>query len=176
VDGEDFDALAAAMGRWGAEQRAEDAARARRRVGWLRRQAAETATLAGVLVDLAERSAPVTLETIGGRYEGQVEVVSTGLCALRRGDGGVTLVAMNAVTALWGPDVVASGDRTPSLQLDMAGALTALAADGNRVTVGLAGGAEATGVVETVGVELVCLAGDQGSVLIALDAVTACWF
>lgn len=164
------------MGRWAAEQRAEDAARARSRARWLRRQAAETATLAGALIDLAERSAPVTLETIGGRYEGQVEVVSTGLCALRRADGGVVLVALSAVTALRGPDVVASGDRTPTLELDMAAALSALAADRNEVTVALAGGAEATGLVQTVGVELMCLAGDQGSVLIALDAVAACWF
>jgi hypothetical protein len=176
VDGEDFDALVAAMGRWAAEKRAGDAAGPRNRVGWLRRQAAESATLAGVLVDLAERAAPVRLETLSGTYEGRVEVVTTGLCALRRPAGGVTLVALPAVTALRGPDVLATGDRTPAVELDMAGALSALSADRSKVTVALPGGTEVTGVLEAVGIELVCLQGDSGSVLVALDSVTACWF
>ena len=115
VDGEDFDALIAAMGAWAADQRAEEAAEGRSRTGWLRRQAAEAATLSGVLVDLAERAAPVTLETLSGPYDGQVEVVTTGLCGLRRPEGGVTLVALPAVTALRGPDRLATGDRTPAL-------------------------------------------------------------
>jgi hypothetical protein len=93
VDGEDFDALIAAMGAWAADQRAEEAAEGRSRTGWLRRQAAEAATLSGVLVDLAERAAPVTLETLSGPYDGQVEVVTTGLCGLRRPEGGVILAA-----------------------------------------------------------------------------------
>jgi hypothetical protein len=86
------------------------------------------------------------------------------------------LVALATVTALRGPDLPATGDRPPALELDMAGALAALSADRCKVTVGLAGGAEAAGLVETVGIELVCLKGDQGSVLVLLDTVTACWF
>ncbi len=176
MDGEDFDSLAAAMGQWAAEQRAGDAVGARGRVGWLHRQAAEAATLPGVLIDLAERGAPVTLETLGGPCQGVVEVVTSGLCALRRPGGGVALVALEAVTALRGTDEAATGDRTPAVELDMAGALSALAADRCEVTVVLPGGAEAAGVLETVGIDLVCLRGDQGSVLVALDAITACCF
>lgn len=176
MDGEDFDALIAAMGAWAADQRAEEAAAGRSRTGWLRRQAAEAATLSGVLVDLAERAAPVTLETLSGPYDGQVEVVTTGLCGLRRPEGGVTLVALSAVTALRGPDRLATGDRTPALTLDMAGALSALSVDRTMVTVALPGGTRVAGLVETVGTQLVCLSDDHGSVLVALEAVTACWF
>jgi hypothetical protein len=58
----------------------------------------------------------------------------------------------------------------------MAGALSALAADRSRVTLTLAGGTEVEGVLEAVGIELVTIASDSGCVLVALDAVTACWF
>jgi hypothetical protein len=176
VNAEDFDALSGAMAEWAADQRADHAARARSRVDWLRRQAAEAATLAGVLIDLAERSAYVTLETRAGPYDGRVEVVTTGLCALRRIEGGVTLVALPAVTALHSPDRLATGDRTPAIELDMGGALSALSADRTEVTIALAGGREVGGVLETVGTELVGLQRNHRSELVVLAAVTACWF
>jgi hypothetical protein len=176
VDGEDFDALMAAVARWAADQRVAEAAGWRRRAGWLRRQAAEAATMGGVLVDLAERGAPVRLETLGGFRQGRVELVTTGLCGLRPPDGGVTLVALGSITALHGPDVLVTGDRTPTVELDMAGALSALAADRSRVTLALAGGVEVEGVLESVGIELVTIKSDVGCVLVSLDTVTACWF
>ena len=176
MNGEDFEALRGAMAGWAADERTDHAARGRSRAGWLRRQAAEAATLAGVLIDLAERAAPVTLETEAGPYEGYVEVVTTRVCVLRREDGGATLVALAAVTALHGQDALATGDRAPALELDMAGALSALCADRSAVTIALVGGGQVTGALETVGAELLSLKGDRGSVLVVLDAVAACWF
>jgi hypothetical protein len=176
VNAEDFDALSGAMAEWAADQRADHAARARSRVDWLRRQAAEAATLAGVLIDLAERAAPVRLETQAGPHDGRVEVVTTGLCALRRRDGSVTLVALSAVTALHSSDALATGDRAPAIELDMAGALCALCADRSAVTIAVVGGSQVVGALETVGTELVSVKGDRGLVLVVLDAVTACSF
>jgi len=176
VKAEDFDALRGAMAGWAADQRADHAVHARGRAGWLRRQAAEAATLAGVLIDLAERGAPVTLETHAGPYDGPVEVVTTGLCALRRRDGGVTLVALPAVTAVHSPDVLSTGDRVPVIDLDMAGALSALCADRSAVTIAMVGGSQVAGALETVGTELLSVVAGRGSVLVVLDAVTACWF
>jgi hypothetical protein len=62
------------------------------------------------------------------------------------------------------------------VELDMAGALSALAADRSRVTLALAGGVEVEGVLESVGIELVTIKSDVGCVLVSLDTVTACWF
>jgi hypothetical protein len=183
VEGEDFDAevferLADRLGRWAADQRVAAAAEDRRRAHWLRHQAAESATLAGVLADLAERSAVATIETAGGTHTGRVEAVTSGLCALRRADGGVTLIALPAVTAVRSSAGLPTGDRTSDLRLDMAGALAALSADRCDVTVELAGGARVAGRLDTVGVELAHVRVGRGlaatTVLVVLDAVTAC--
>ena len=56
VDGDD---LARVLERLAAETRADDAAAAGAGPAWLGRQAEEEATLAGVLVDLAERRGPI---------------------------------------------------------------------------------------------------------------------
>ncbi len=130
-----------------------------------------------MLVDLAERAAPVTLETLSGPYDGQVEVVTTGLCGLRRPEGGVTLVALPAVTALRGPDRLATGDRTPALELDMAGALSALSVDrtdGDRRPAGRNPGGRSSWRPSAPSWSASTMS--NGSVLVALDAVTACWF
>ena len=55
-----------------ADARVDDAASARERAQWVIRRAEEDATLAGALVDLAERRAPVRLQLRGGR-----EIVGT---------------------------------------------------------------------------------------------------
>jgi hypothetical protein len=180
VEGEDFDevgfeGLVDALRGWAADERAAAAAGNRRRLHWLRQQAAESATLAGVLLDLSERAAPVTVETLGGTHEGWVEVVSTGLCALRRSDRGLTLVALPAVTAIRTDAELPTGDRVPELTLDMAAALAALSADRCEVMIELAGGASVKGALERVGVELVAVrTGADGTVLIVMDGVTAC--
>jgi hypothetical protein len=180
VEGEDFDeegfeGLVDVLRGWAADERAGAAAGNRRRVHWLRQQAAESATLAGVLLDLAERSAPATVETLGGAHEGRVEMVSTGLCALRRPDRGLTLIALSAVTAIRTGTLRPTGDRVPELKLEMAGALAALSSDRCEVGIELAGGASVKGALEHVGVELAAVrTGAAGTVLIVLDAVTAC--
>ena len=56
-----------ALHHWIADGRIDEAARARARQHWLERQAAEDATMLGVLIDLAERGRPVTATTVAGR-------------------------------------------------------------------------------------------------------------
>jgi len=84
--------------RWVADARAEEAAGERVRERWLRQQAEEGGTFAGVLVDLAERGATVTMTVTGGRrHLGRIVAVGADFVALR-GDGGpLVLVALAAV-------------------------------------------------------------------------------
>ena len=53
--------LAARLERWAAEARVDEAARTRSRERWLRRQAEESGTLAGVLADLLEAGRAVVV-------------------------------------------------------------------------------------------------------------------
>ena len=53
------DRLIGDLRRWAADARASDAARARSRQRWLRRQAEEESTLAGIALNLAERGTAV---------------------------------------------------------------------------------------------------------------------
>ncbi|MFN2607015.1 MAG: hypothetical protein ABR511_03830 [Acidimicrobiales bacterium] len=87
--------------RWAAGARAQDAAEGRLRERWLRRQAEEEAAFAGVLVDLAERAAPVVLATTGGRHlVGPVLAVGADFAALRTAGGRTTMVALGAVASV----------------------------------------------------------------------------
>ena len=87
--------------RWAAEARARDAADARMRERWLRRQAEDGAAFAGLLVDLAERGVAVILTTSGGRnHVGRVEAVGTDFAALATTGARTTLVSLPAVAAV----------------------------------------------------------------------------
>ena len=84
--------------RWAADARAREAADARVRERWLRAQAEEEATLAGVLLALAERRAAVMLSTVPGRrHRGVVSGVGVDFAVLRGEGGTSTLVALGAI-------------------------------------------------------------------------------
>ena len=90
-----------ALERWVAELRAGDAAADRRRVDWLARQAADEATIVGVLADLAERDRPVLLEmSTGRRIKGQITLVSDAVCALHSSLGADVVVAVDAICSV----------------------------------------------------------------------------
>lgn len=95
--------------RWAAEIRALDAVGGRVRERWLRRQAEEEATFAGLLLDLAERGEPVVVITTGARrHVGRVEAVGADFVALRAPGGRTTVVALGSIAAVH----AAAGDRT----------------------------------------------------------------
>ncbi|MGI9023309.1 MAG: hypothetical protein ACR2HV_08790, partial [Acidimicrobiales bacterium] len=87
--------------RWAAEARARDAADARVRERWLRRQAEEEAAFAGLLVSLAERGVPVIVATTGGRHHvGRVEAVGADFTVVTTTGDRSTLVSLAAVAAV----------------------------------------------------------------------------
>ena len=84
--------------RWVADARADEAARERVRERWLRQQAEEDASFAGVLVDMAERAVTVTVVAVSGRrHQGRVVAVGADFVALRTASGRLTLLALRSV-------------------------------------------------------------------------------
>jgi len=84
--------------RWVADARADEAAGERVRERWLRQQAEEAGTFAGVLVDLAESSATVAVTvTAGRRYLGRIVAVGADFVALRGENGRLVLLTLAAV-------------------------------------------------------------------------------
>ncbi len=122
----------AALEAWVAEGRVDEAARARARQRWLERQAAEEASLSGVLLDLAERNRPVTLTTVAGhRLSGPVIAVGTDFGVVRDRRLGDVIVPTSAL-ALVRPspgDDLPTGDRAVDMVLTFGAALMELAPD-----------------------------------------------
>ena len=128
--------VAGRLERWLAAARADDAAAARSRERWLRQVAEESSSFAGVMLDLAERGAPVLVHTGGGRrHRGVLVAVGADFAALHTAQGNDVLIAFSG-TASVRPDGAAPGpvgDRRPTFALDFAEAVAALAADRPRV-------------------------------------------
>ncbi len=84
--------------RWAADARAREAAGARVRERWLRAQAEEEASLAGVLLALAERRETVVVTTAAGRrHRGVVTGVGVDFVVVEVPAGVPTLIALAAV-------------------------------------------------------------------------------
>jgi hypothetical protein len=170
------DRLLGDLGRWGGDVRASDAANARSRERWLRRQAAEEATLPGVALDLAERGDAVVLKTTSGRaHRGRLVAVARDVWVLRSdsshgsggedGMAGATFVATDAIASLRAqpgatgkPALEAGGARPVPLAASMADMLIELAVEHPRVRVVVLGEPEAmVGELRSVGVDVATL-------------------
>lgn len=130
--------LTEALARWTAEARTDEAARERLRRRFLRRQAEEEATVAGVLVDLGEQGRPVVVATVDGqRFPGRVAAVGTDFLVLRTERGVEVVVALAAVASVRPrPGAPAPiGDRTVTVRLDLATALAVVADERARVRI-----------------------------------------
>jgi hypothetical protein len=127
------------------EIRATDAARGRSRERWLRQQATEDATLAGVLTDLADEGADVTVRLRSGRpANGRIVRLGKDFFVLQSDPGAsVVVIAQRAVTAIRrrpgdrGPDT--TGDRARSQATSLAAYLAAIAPERPRVAASVTG-------------------------------------
>jgi hypothetical protein len=152
--------LVGRLERWAADARVDEAARSRSRERWLRVQAEEEGTLAGVLADLRDAGAPVTVHTrAGGRHRGVVRAVGVDFVALDADarPGGEVIVALEAVTSLRGGPGAARvvGDRRVEPTLRLLDVVVELAAERERVRLVAIGGEAMAGVVRSVGRDLV---------------------
>src|SRR5690606_37560812 len=120
--------------------------------------AAEEGTLAGVLVDLAERGDAVLVVGAGGRrHRGHLVAVGSDFAALRTGEGREVLVAHRGMASVATADgaAPAAGDRPLVLRVGLLEALAVLAEDRPRVLavpVGAGDGADAGVAGELVAV------------------------
>ena len=147
---------------------AAEAARQRSGERMLRQAAAEEATFAGVLVDLAERGERVAVRTVGGRvHRGVVRAVGRDFAVVQSETrtstdtgGPRVFVRLAAVTSVRTTDTPAdvTGDRRPPLDTSLAAVLGGLAPDRPRVQVGVAGeGAYITGELVSAGFDVLVL-------------------
>jgi small nuclear ribonucleoprotein (snRNP)-like protein len=153
--------LEARLERWAAEARVDEAARLRARERWLRRQAEEESTLAGVLADLLEAGRPVTVHTRSGRrHRGTVRAVGADFVAVGATPG-PALVALGAVASLRthpGEGAVL-GDREVAASLRLSDVVAGLAEDRERVVLVTSDGDALAGVLVSVGRDVVLLRG-----------------
>jgi hypothetical protein len=167
---------------WVAAARVGEAAAARSREGFLRRTAGEDATFAGVLVDLAERGAPVLVATTAGRrHRGVIQAVGADFCALRTAEGRDIVLAHRGIASVR-PDgrLGTTGDRVVEVPVGLAEALAVLAENRPRVlVVPLGAGVDSgdrglAGELRSVGRDVVVLhldGADQRTAYVALNSV-----
>lgn len=152
--------LVSHLTRWLAEQRADDAAGARARERWLRQQAEEEGTFAGVLLDLAERARPVLLATgANRRVRGRLLAVGHDFCLLRSDRGATLMVAHRAVSSMrLEPHArPLAGDRVVVASTGLIETLAGLAGTRPRALVVTMAGEALAGVLRAVGTDVLTL-------------------
>lgn len=162
---------------WAADQRADEAAAGRIRERWLRQQAAEAATLAGIALDLAERRARVSVRTRAGRsHHGRVDAVGRDFLVMRSASSRPTFVAMAAVAWLRPEPGAAgdgTGDRGAPLDVSLADVLLRLSGDRPHLQVTV-GDETVTGQLRSVGADVLTMRIDgdpPASAHIRMDAI-----
>ncbi len=156
------------------------AARAKERA--LRQAAEEGASLAGTLVDLAERGSRVVVRTETGRaHAGVVEGVGGDYCVVRSDTGVVAHVRLAAVaTVRPSPGerhAPASGDRGTAADVLLLEALGRVVHQRRRVALVTRGGAVVVGTLRAVGADIVTVwagpgPGTEGPCYVAAEAIT----
>ncbi len=174
--GSDVDALLGALTRWSGDERLRQRAAERSRQRWLHQQALESSTLRGVLVELAENAAEVSVRTAQRVRHGRLVAVGTDLCVLEDQRSHATIISLDALVAVEAGPVTVTGRRPPELALGFADALAALAAELLPVRLEVAGGDVAGDLIGT-GEDVVILrspAPTRHQVYVGLDQIGAC--
>lgn len=144
------------------EGRTDDRAAERNRERWLRRAAEEGATLAGLLVDLAEREATVVVHTeAGGRHHGVLVTVGADYCVVRSDSGAEPLIRLDGLASVRSargerPDAPA-GDRRPVVDLLLIEVLGRAVDERPRLVLVTRGGERVAGELRSVGADVVTL-------------------
>jgi len=145
---------------WLQELQRRGAVDERRRQRWLEQQLHDQSTLLGLLVDLADSTTAVVLETTSGhRHGGVVALVGIDVVVLTNG-GRTTVVALPAIGAIrsTGPGRLTSGaDGEHSADVTMLELLADRLDERPEVTITWAGGQKANGRLVAVGHDVVTL-------------------
>lgn len=158
------DPLGRSLARWAADAAVDEAARRRVRSRWLRLQAEEEATLAGTLLDLAERGQPVVFDVGDQRVRGTLSGIGADFVALRSDRDQQVLVRSTAISVVRAEpgagDVL--GDRTPAdgsptVDVGFDAVLGPLAADRPDVLIRTVTGGSVRGRLTRAGVDVLRL-------------------
>jgi hypothetical protein len=173
-DGDDSrpEDLWATVGQRPDDDEAAASARTRSQRRWLRQLAAESTTLAGVLLTLAETDAPVTLRCGPWVHRGRLRSVTSPLVILDGADGLVVL-PMDSVTAVEALAGVAD-DRVPSAGPDLGTFLASLVPERPRIRLQLGDGGEVTGRLLEMGKDVVRVRLTASVATVRLSAVVDC--
>lgn len=158
-------------------QRVNDAAESRRREAWLRRQAAESGTFAGVLRDLGERQALVVVSTADRhQLRGIIRTIGTDFVSLRTPGVGAYLVMLGAITSVRAePDTAPSiGDRVVQVGATLGAVLAELVVDHPTITVHTLAGDHVEGELRASGLDVVSLRTGAATTYVPLEAVSHC--
>jgi hypothetical protein len=165
--------------RWAADARAREAADARVRERWLRAQAEEESSLAGVLLALAERRETVVVTTVAGRrHRGVVAGVGVDFAALQAPAGTTTLLALAALGDVRVVDrgrrsSTTTGDGAVELGVRLGEVLAQAAGQRPRISV-QAGVAVVVGDLRGVGGDVITVRadGEAGAVYVPLASIS----
>ena len=155
--------------RWAADARAREAADARVRERWLRAQAEEEASLAGVLLALAERRETVVATTAGGRrYRGAVTGVGVDFAVLQVPGGATTLVTLAGLADVRVVEgmrlTTGDGGGRGDLGVRLSDVLAQAAGQRPRVAV-QAGATSVVGDLRAVGIDVLTLRTDAAAIV-----------
>jgi hypothetical protein len=173
----DIEALLARIGRWPDDERAAASAAARSRRRWLRQQVAESATLGGLLITLAERGAAVVVGTPGRRLAGTITGVTARVCVidLPHPPGATAVAAIDAITSIEGGPGDIHDDRVPATDHGIPVVLASVAADRPGVTVHLRDATSVAGQLANVGINVITVRRPGGPVVhVPVAAIAAC--
>jgi hypothetical protein len=144
------------------DAQAGQAVRSRAQERWLRHQATTEATLVGILVDLAEEGAEVTLRTNAGRtHQGPIVAIGRDFVIVGAGPSYTCIVVDALVAVRRRPGrhhADTTGDRPAPRSVTLAEHLADLAPEGPRVAIAVAGEpALLSGELRTVGRDIATL-------------------
>ena len=170
-DDDGVDAFLAALGHPD-DERAAASARSRSQRRWLHQLAAESSTLAGVLLTLAERGDEVAVRCGPWTHQGRLRSVTQALAMMESADA-VALLTVAAVTLVEASTEV-TDDRMPEAGPDLDEVLAALAPERPAVRLQLRDGTEVAGTLLGVGKDAAQVRLTSSVATVRLSALAAC--
>ena len=150
---------------WLAESKFDASAESRRLERHLGDQAAEEASIAGVLRDLGERAASVVITTVADRrHRARIKAVGLDFAVFSslQGDGNEIVVSFRAIDFLRVPaEAEVVGDRADHLEVGLAEVLPAMAVDRPQVLIITFGGQAIRGELRSTGLDVARLRSDS---------------
>jgi len=171
-EGDDHSDLWATVGPGPDDDRAAASAQARSRRRWLQQVATQSTTMAGVLLTLAERDAPVTVRCGRWTHQGRLRTVTAPLVILQGGDG-LALLPTSGITMVQA-DALVADDRVPSAGPDLGAWLASRVPERPAVRFQLVDGGEVSGQLEEMGKDVVLVRLPSALATVRLSAIVSC--